>query len=198
MAKTLAKLLLLLGCFTAASACSSKIQTTTIRWREEVKLENGETVIASQAEEYRPEEVAQAYGQFAVYWITIPLPNSPVTPITWEGHAKPLAVDTARDGTIYIVCSLTALESNRFYDLPRSASHVGFKFIPPKTWARVELGSIPPEIKPNLFIDTNKIFKSESRIKEGYTTSKIIGLQLKNEIDSDPSIDKSFRGWANE
>ena len=171
------------------TACAEDMKT--IQWREEVKLSNGQIIIADQTEEYRTKEEALRVGAlFNNYRIQAIFPAPISKTVIWEGHLKPLALDIAADGEIYLVMVTQTKQAAREYS-PEDGRHVAFKFSGLNQWVRVPVETVPHDIKPNLLIEMGELF-----IKQGYPTSKVVDLSLKSKIDSDPRIDRSYRSWS--
>lgn len=172
------------------TACSEE-DMKTVKWREEVKLASGQIIIAEQTETYRTEQAAQRLGTLLnSYRIQATFPAPISTTVYWDGHLKPLAIDIADDGNIYLVVVIETRQGRREYSVPDSVNHVAFRYNENGQWERVLITSIPQEIKPNLFVSMGELF-----VKRGYPTDKVIDLPLKQKIDSDPRIDRRYRSW---
>lgn len=173
------------------AACAEE-DMKTYKWREEVKLSNGNVIVADQMETFRTKEEALRRGALLNnYRIEATFPAPASTTVVWEGHLWPLALDISPDGQIYLVTVVQTRQGRLEYSVPGGVYHVAFKYRGASQWERIPIESVPHEFKPNLFMGINVLF-----IKQGYDTSKLVDLALKEKIDSDPrEFEWWFRSW---
>lgn len=169
------------------AACS---QSKNVTWREEVKLANGQVIVVRRSQDYR-----RAYaGGGGPGWlfdyerVTATLPTSHVD-VSWEGRLKPLALDIALNGDVYLVAVVANLAGRKEYAVPEGSYHVGFKRDANGRWARVPLNTVPPVFRPNIMAGTYGLF-----IDKG-STIDFVDLASKASVDSDPRLVKWYRDW---
>ncbi len=170
------------------SACS---QMKTVQWSEEVRLANGKIIVATRQAQYH---LTGAPG-FGTGWsfdkgsLQVQAESLGDRDLAWEGRGQPLAIDRAKDGSIYLVVVPTN-RGAREYSLPESANHVAFKLAVPIGWVRIPIETVPSEIHPNLLVASYSLF-----ITKNFPTGALIDLTIKKEADSSPSIGSIFREW---
>ena len=177
-----------LAILTPLMACSD---TKTINWREEVKLSNGQVIVVQRSEEYRlvGEDIVSRW-LFSRENIEAILPTPTSTKVVWDGRLKPIAIDVAKDGVIYLVTVVATAQGAREYSVSDDVNHVAFKYAGPDHWERIPVESVPHEIRPNLLAMTHTLF-----IEQKYSTGKVIDLSLKQRIDSDPRLVEKYKRW---
>jgi hypothetical protein len=102
MLKKLIQIMLSLGCLVSLDACSTPPQFVT--WQEEVKLNDGRTIVVTQKKHC---EGAYTGGNYAdciarESWLTINLPEFSAQPIVWHEHLFAIVVNI-HDGRLYVV-----------------------------------------------------------------------------------------------
>lgn len=182
--------------FLTLSACSEDADMVDLKWKEEVKLNTGPIVIATQLMRYRPTEVAAAKGLLAIFQLTIEIPSVASTPIVWDGRVSPLAINIGKDGQLYLVGIARTQDAGRYYSLGMNIQHVAFKYDVQLGWKRVSLASVPLEISPNLLVNLKWLEKNPDYQSGGATASKIINIDLKDRTNQiDPAIPQDYRKW---
>jgi len=169
---------------------SAYSQMKTVKWKEEVRLTNGQMIIVERAQDYR---YGYAGGgrpgwlfDYARIRGTFPPPNGE---IAWEGRLAPLALDIASNGSIYLVAVLATVAGQKEYGMSDGSYHVAFNFMANNKWQRIPITAVPREFKPNMMAATHRFF-----IVDGSTVD-FVDLPLKTKVDSDPRLVKKYRDW---
>ena len=173
------------------TACAENIKT--FKWREEVRLSNGQVIVVERNQEYKltggePFHTAWQFGREriqATFSTTIP------TTVVWEGGLAALSIDMATNGDIYLVTTVQNRQGAREYSVGYDVDYVAFRYIGVNQWGRITMESVPHEMRPNLLVLSGKLF-----IKDQHPTSETIDLVLKQKVDSDPRIAQRYRSWS--
>lgn len=170
------------------AACA---QSKSITWREEVKLSNGQIIVAERTDDFK-DVYAGGSGngllfQHGLIRATLPPLNKEVT---WEGSLKPLAMDIGENGDIYLVATWQSLQGKKENSVPNGVAHVAFRFDVSGQWIRIPVATVPPEVHPNLLIDDVDLF-----VRHGYSTKKTLDLAYKEKLNADPAFDDRYKGW---
>jgi hypothetical protein len=187
MEKRLCQLLgLLLMAVTPLMAYS---QMKTITWKEEVKLTNGQVIIVERSEDYRQVYAGGGGPGWLFQYERIRTTLPPNGEIAWDARLKPLALDIATEGAIYLVAAVATVAGQKEYGVPDGSYHVAFKYKGIKQWQRVSLDTVPREFRPNLLVSPQGLFI------EQHSTVNFVDLALKAKADSDPRIVTWYRDW---
>ncbi len=183
-------LLLVLAVFMTLLPLAACSQAKTVTWREEAKLTNGQVIVVRRAQDYR-----RVYaGGGGPGWlfdherVSATFPPSRVD-VTWEGRLKPLALDIASTGEIYLVAVVATAAGRKEYAIPKGSYHVAFRHHGNGRWERVPLTAVPREFRPNIMAGTYGLF-----IDKGSTVN-FVDLALKASVDSDPRLVRWYRDW---
>jgi hypothetical protein len=169
------------------TACS---QMKTITWREEVKLTNGQIVVAERTAEFRNVYAGGTGNGWLFQHESIKAVLPPLNKeVVWEGGLEPLALDVTKNGDIYLVNHVENLQGRSEYSVSKG-DHVAFKYSGNSQWMRIPVESVPQEIHPNLLIDRVTLF-----IRNEHSTSEVIDLALKEKLNSE-IFTESYKSWS--
>lgn len=169
-----------------ALAIFDHMQNGERHWEEVVHLSSGSDIVVKRAFS----SSGLMSGAPIENDIEVDLPR--VGHVKWGETLTPLAFDEDDKGNVYVVTVVTMFNDHKRYSIPENVSHVAFKYngSDGHGWVRIPLEQVPQNIVPNLLISTQELF-----IKRHYDASKQVDLVVKQDIDSDPRIDRSFRTW---
>jgi hypothetical protein len=162
MLKKLTLLLLIAGSLMSISACAKTPEFVT--WQEEVKLNDGRTIVVTQKKRC---EGAYTGGNYAPCiareaWLTINLPEFSAQPIVWREHLFAIIVNIY-GGRLYVVgCPPTAREE-KYYGNPKP-NYVGF------VWDKDHWQSISFKEIPEAIYDTNMFLEAIPPLGTTYLT----------------------------
>ena len=175
--------------FVAASGGCSRYKD--VQWTEEVRLSNGQVVVAERTDRYR--RVMDAGAGFEVGWLyergsvkaSLPAPIGQTA--HWEGTLQPIILDAIGSNTVYFVGVPGSGAGQDEWGLRYHEKYV-VMVLDGNVWKRITLEQLPLEAKPNLMANT-RIFFEESegmRLRPGTR----VDLSTKTKVDSDPRIAK--------
>lgn len=180
--------LLLAGLVVASAGCS---RYKDVQWTEEVRLSNGQIVIAEREDRYR--RVMDAGAGFQVGWLyergsvrtSLPAPIGQT--VQWEGTLRPILLDVIGGNTVYFVAVPGSGAAREEWNLPRDEKYI-VMVLDGKNWKRISLEQLPIEAKPNLMANTRIFFEESDGVR--LRPSRKIDLSTKTKVDSDPRIVK--------
>ncbi len=182
MLKPVMCLIYLLGMVLFLSGCASAGTSRThfVSWQEEVKLNDGRVIVATQKRlcerAYTGQEVVNCIERES--WITVSLPEFSKQPIVWNQRLMPHILNI-HNGKLYVVGWPPTQFEFKFYGSPRPP-YVGYRF-DGESWVRIPFKEIPlPIYDTNLVVDI------------GSFKSKLLTLTLKatTGFNGDPNISR--------
>jgi hypothetical protein len=183
--KGFVRVVAVIGGLALVSTCASAKE---IRWKEQVRLSNGDLIVVERGETLRSVYSGGPLRPgwlFDEAWLKAELPG--VGETAWRGALSPLALNVTPRGEWYLLGIVVANRGRESYKLPVGKYYVAFKLIA-GDWQRVPFADFPTSFQPNLLGDTFTLF-----VEGQEPNGALVDLDLKNKVDSAPALSSKYK-----